>query len=363
MLTYDAVLRTQERLSENASTINEAETAVKSKSAGDMIKTGFVKVVQFIRTAMIQLGQALLTMIDQGKKIVAQLAKLGTKNIRLDGMTIMGYPFSGLNNRFVAKYKNAKLDIVLKQLGIPVFNTLDDVRSWIDSNKKGETFDFMKEEEPERFKRVCNLMTGITPNGNNIKEIQNDLMLTLWGSAKGIILTGEKDFTMSDTIERLVNPPIARSLIFMYSELHKKLDGYRANILDKKNNKVRQANKLAREAETRYAHSDEMARRVGLNKEEQERMEHDLGSEYIVITNYAKVLSNLAKAIHTVNQCIIGAVKAQNHQCRFIIRKAIRYKTPEEKAKKDAEKAANDPMHQRDEKAKQYKTSERSEDS
>lgn len=349
---------------ETATVINEAETAVKKRDVMDTIVSGFVKVIQFVRDVMVKLGQAILAMIDQGKKVVANVAKAGTKNIKLDGMTIMGYPFSGLNNQLVATYKNARLDEMLKQLKLPDFKSLDDVRHWIDSNSKGQEFDFMQESEPDRFKNVCKIMTGITPDGGDIKSMQDNLMLTLWGSAKGIILTGEKDFTMNSAIERLVNPPIARSIIFLYSEMHKKLNGYKGNILDKRNNRVKQAKKLAREAETRYAHSEEMARRVGLNKQEQENMEHDLGSEYIVITNYAKVLANLAKMIHSVNQCILGAVKAQNHQCMYIVRKGLRYKTPEKKAEKQAEKDAKNPLNQRDEKARQYKTSieERGED-
>lgn len=360
MLTYDAVLSVQERVYGGSSAITEAadEVVAKTKLTPAIIIQKAQRIVesliQLMAKAVQSFGTFLRELIQEGRKEISSVAKKLDKAKDITGMQIRGYTFGGLNNQVVAKYKSADLDKFFAAMKIPKIESMDDLhnlRTKMAPNKFSELLNSM--DPAEKHSRLIEYMTGIKISGNDVQQMNQELMLRLWGSKDPIVLTANKEFTLGGAFETLVSPPLARSVLMSYRSLSKKLYSVKKLLpfMTKKRTAVGRAESVARNTENALAHSKTYADRYKLTKDQKENMDSDLSIEVTFIRYYIVYLKNLSRDMNEINKALITTVTAQHRQAKFIIRKAITYKTLDKVVDKQINKAKKadeaDPMNAR----------------
>lgn len=343
MLSYDAVLCTQERLYSGELLTEAANDVVKQKLTPATIIEKAQRIVesllQLMGKAVQQFGTFLRTLIDEGRKEVGAVAKKLDKAKDITGMQVMGYTFGGLNNQVAAKYKSANLDKFLEAMRIPKIETMDDLHRFM--KNPSDVLTFVKESEMAATRsKLIEYMTGIKIGGNDPKAMTDELMLRLWGSKDPIVLTANKEFTLGGAFQDLVSPPLAKSVLMSYKSISKKLYSVKKLLpfMAKGGTAVGKAAKVERRTEQGLAHSDEYVKKYKLTKEQAENMDKDLQKEIEFVRYYIVFLKSLSRDINEINRCLITTVAAQHRQSKFIIRKAITFKTVDKVSEKQIKK-------------------------
>ena len=343
MLSYDAVLCTQERLYSGEVLTEAANDVVKPKlTPGTIIQKAqqiVETLIQLMGKAVQQFGTFLRSLIDEGRKEVGAVAKKLDKAKDITGMQIMGYTFGGLNKQVVAKYKSANLDKFLEAMRIPKIETMDDLHLFM--KNPSEVLTFVKESEMATTRsKLIEYMTGIKIDGNDPKAIKDELMLKLWGSKDPIVLTANKEFTLGGAFQDLVSPPLAKSVLMSYKSISKKLYSVKKLLpfMAKRGTAVGKAGQVERRTEQGLAHSDEYVKKYKLTKEQAENMDKDLQKEIEFVRYYIVFLKSLSRDMNEINRCLITTVAAQHRQAKFIIRKAITFKTVDKVSEKQIKK-------------------------
>ena len=370
MLTYDAVLCIQERLYDNSSALTEAagEVVTKAKLTPATILEKARKIVesliQILAKAVQSFGTFLRNLIDEGKKEVGEVAKKIDKAKDITGMQIRGYPFSGLTKQVAAKYKGASLDKFFEAMKIPRIETMDDLHALTTNGSLSDSSKLMQSMNPaETRSRLIEYMTGIRIDGTDPNKMNDELMLRLWGSRDPIVLTANKEFTLGESLQTLVSPPLAKSVLLSYRAISKKLYSVKKLLpfITKRRTAVGKAERVERNTERALAHSDEYAKKYKLTQDQATNMDTDLQNEVNFMRTYIVYLKNLSRDMNRLNKALLTTVSAQHRQARFIVRKAITYKTVEQATDKHIKKAKKadeaDPMNAR---AREYtKTNDR----
>ena len=366
MLTYDAVLALQDRLLNGSSDILQEDT----KAVVEKKESTFTKVLNAARNLVEKLiagavkavqafGNFLRGLIGESREVLGNIAKKIDKKKDVSGMQIKGYPFSGLNNAVQVKYKKFNVDDLFRFLDMPVINSWEDLQRYREKQDSSNT-SYPNLPAEEKFAKIVEFMTGIKIKAEgNPGQMQDALMRQLWGSENAIVLTGGKDFTVGGEMEKLVNPPIARSIMLSYKQIHKKLMTTKKLLpfMTKGSTVAGKAEKVQRTVERAQLHSDEYVKKHNMSQSEAESMENDLRWEAAFIKYYVSMIRDIATYMNQINRGLITTVKAQNNQCRFILKMAMSYKTPEQRAQKamDKEQAEEDadPMNKYAESHKQ----------
>lgn len=359
MLTYDAVLRTQDRiLNPNEYPIEESvyfdsilhEDIVLPplvipepiKKLAAAIKNLLDKLVALVGKAFSSFGNFLRAMVSESRGVIGDAAKVTDKVVVITGMRVQGYRFSGLNNQVAASYKRLSLDDFLKQLNCPKIDTWQDVQKYREKVSNSNKIDFTVMPENEQFAKLVKVTIGMNLEVNgSVDTMYNDMMLQLWGSKDPMILEAEKDFTFGGELKKLASPPLARSILMNYKKLQKKLDGTRKLLpfLTKPGTVVDTATKVQGKIERNLSKSDKYSQNFGLSREETEKMKADLRWEASFMRYYVQTLKALSSNMNRLNKGLITTVKAQNQQAKFIIRKALTYKTVGSKIAKDTKRS------------------------
>lgn len=359
MLTYDAVLRTQDRiLNPNEYPIEESvyfdsilhEDIVLPplvipepiKKLAAAIKNLLDELVALVGKAFSSFGNFLRAMVSESRGVIGDAAKVTDKIVVITGMRVQGYRFSGLNNQVAASYKRLSLDDFLKQLNCPKIDTWQDVQKYREKVSNSNKIDFTVMPENEQFAKLVKVTIGMNLEVNgSVDTMYNDMMLQLWGSKDPMILEAEKDFTFGGELKKLASPPLARSILMNYKKLQKKLDGTRKLLpfLTKPGTAVDTATKVQGKIERNLSKSDKYSQNFGLSREETEKMKADLRWEASFMRYYVQTLKALSSNMNRLNKGLITTVKAQNQQAKFIIRKALTYKTVGSKIAKDTKRS------------------------
>ena len=359
MLTYDAVLRTQDRiLNPNEYPIEESvyfdsilhEDIVLPplvipepiKKLAAAMKNLLDKLVALVGKAFSSFGNFLRAMVSESRGVIGDVAKVTDKVVVITGMRVQGYRFSGLNNQVAASYKRLSLDDFLKQLNCPKIDTWQDVQKYREKVSNSNKTDFTVMPENEQFAKLVKVTIGMNLEANgSVDNMYNDMMLQLWGSKDPMILEAEKDFTFGGELKKLASPPLARSILMNYKKLQKKLDGSRKLLpfLTKPGTAVDTATKVQGKIERNLSKSDKYSQSFGLSREDTEKMKADLRWEASFMRYYVQTLKALSSNMNRLNKGLITTVKAQNQQAKFIIRKALTYKTIGSKVAKDTKRS------------------------
>ena len=359
MLTYDAVLRTQDRiLNPNEYPIEESvyfdsilhEDIVLPpliipepiKKLAAAMKNLLDKLVALVGKAFSSFGNFLRAMVSESRGVIGDAAKVTDKVVVITGMRIQGYRFSGLNNQVAASYKRLSLDDFLKQLNCPKIDTWQDVQKYREKVSNSNKTDFTVMPDNEQFAKLVKVTIGMNLEVNgSVDNMYNDMMLQLWGSKDPMILEAEKDFTFGGELKKLASPPLARSILMNYKKLQKKLDGTRKLLpfLTKPGTAVDTATKVQGKIERNLSKSDKYSQNFGLSREDTEKMKADLRWEASFMRYYVQTLKALSSNMNRLNKGLITTVKAQNQQAKFIIRKALTYKTVGSKVAKDTKRS------------------------
>ena len=359
MLTYDAVLRTQDRiLNPNDYPIEESayfnsilhEDIVLPplvipepiKKLAAAMKNLLDKLVALVGKAFSSFGNFLRAMVSESRGVIGDAAKVTDKVVVITGMKVQGYRFSGLNNQVTASYKRLSLDDFLKQLNCPKIDTWQDVQKYREQVSNSNKIDFTVLPENEQFAKLVKVTIGMNLEVNrSVDNMYNDMMLQLWGSRDPMVLEAEKDFTFGGELKKLASPPLARSILMNYKKLQKKLDGTRKLLpfLTKPGTAVDTATKVQGKIERNLSKSDKYSQSFGLSREDTEKMKADLRWEASFMRYYVQTLKALSSNMNRLNKGLITTVKAQNQQAKFIIRKALTYKTVGSRVAKDAKRS------------------------
>lgn len=359
MLTYDAVLRTQDRiLNPNDYPIEESvyfnnilhEDIVLPplvipepiKKLAAAMKNLLDKLVALVGKAFSSFGNFLRAMVSESRGVIGDVAKVTDKVVVITGMKVQGYRFSGLNNQVTASYKRLSLDDFLKQLNCPKIDTWQDVQKYREQVSNSNKIDFTVLPENEQFAKLVKVTIGMNLEVNgSVDNMYNDMMLQLWGSRDPMVLEAEKDFTFGGELKKLASPPLARSILMNYKKLQKKLDGTRKLLpfLTKPGTAVDTATKVQGKIERNLSKSDKYSQSFGLSREDTEKMKADLRWEASFMRYYVQTLKALSSNMNRLNKGLITTVKAQNQQSKFIIRKALTYKTVGSRVAKDTKRS------------------------
>ena len=363
MLTYDAVLRTQDRL------LNPENYPITETTAAEYffhpelllediqmpefkipepiiqltkaMRSVVEKLIGLVGKAFNAFGIFLKEMLAESREVAGNASKTIDKFINIKGMKIRGYPFSGLNNQVSTSYKRINLDEFLKKLGIPKIETWEDVQKYREQNQTNMNDQFATMTDSKLFARIIDYMIGMKIAEAPVDQMYNEMMFKLWGSKDPIILEAEKDFTVGGELKKLVSPPLAKSILLSYKHLQKKLYNTRRLIpnLTKPGTLAHASSKVLSTVEKNVAKSDRYAKSFGLSNEDSEKMKNDLKWEAAFMRYYVSTLRLIASNMNRLNKALITTVKAQNQQSKFIIRKAMTYETNEHKVAKDTKKS------------------------